>query len=203
MPILIIWFHITYLTLISLYPIMPTPPLSDEDKALFRQSVGEVKPITPNRRLGLGPTKNRMLGQGPTYSRVTQSPLKTASIYLSDTTQTNLTGEAILFYNQTPLEKNHLQRLKQGLLPIEGTLDLHGLFAEQAKNSLVQFIENHTRLKHRLLLIVHGKGQHGKIPLLKNLVNHWLPQLPHVLAFVSAKPKDGGTGAVYVLLKRA
>ncbi len=130
-------------------------------------------------------------------------PQAVAPIYLSDAMQTTFTGEAALFYCQTPLEKNHLHRLKQGLLPMEGVLDLHGLFAEQAKTALIQFIEHHVQAKHRLILVIHGKGKHGQMPLLKNLVNHWLPQLPQVLAFVSAKPKDGGTGALYVLLKRA
>lgn len=53
-----------------------------------------------------------------------------------------------------------------------------------------------------MVKIVHGKGAHTGQTLLKTYVNGWLPQLPDVLAFVSALPRDGGAGAVYVLLRR-
>ncbi len=67
---------------------------------------------------------------------------------------------------------------------------------------LINFIRQEATSRHRCLLIIHGKGSHnGKAPVLKNLVRHWLPQFPQVLAFHSALTRDGGAGALYVLLK--
>ena len=57
---------------------------------------------------------------------------------------------------------------------------------------------------HRCLLVIHGKGYYSSSgePILKNLLKNWLPLQPDVIAFHSAKPKDGGTGAIYLLIKR-
>ena len=80
---------------------------------------------------------------------------------------------------------------------------MHGLTTEAARDALYKFIKTQTENHKRCLLIIHGKGGHeGAPPVVKNLVNRWLPQFDTVLAFHSAQPKDGGHGAVYVLLKR-
>ena len=81
-------------------------------------------------------------------------------------------------------------------------IDLHGLLTEAAAQALHNFIVNAHLEKHKIVLIIHGKGgKDNKPPIIKNIVNEYLKNLPQVLAFHSAKPKDGGTGAVYVLLK--
>lgn len=68
---------------------------------------------------------------------------------------------------------------------------------------LCQFIQTQAELGKRCLLIIHGKGGiQGAPPVIKNLLNRWLPQINEVIAFHSALPKDGGSGAIYVLLKR-
>jgi DNA-nicking Smr family endonuclease len=77
------------------------------------------------------------------------------------------------------------------------------LYANPAKEALCQFITEAMHRQQRCVLIIHGKGgQQGTPPVIKNLVNRWLPQINEVLAFYSALPKDGGSGAVYVLLKK-
>ncbi|MBR9828559.1 MAG: DNA mismatch repair protein MutS [Oceanospirillales bacterium] len=97
-----------------------------------------------------------------------------------------------------------LKRLRQGHVPWEAGLDLHGFSVEQARDELSSFIRDAGRQQMRAVLVVHGKAftQPGQPALLKSCVNDWLRQLNSVLAFCSAQPKDGGTGAVYVLLKR-
>jgi DNA-nicking Smr family endonuclease len=95
-----------------------------------------------------------------------------------------------------------MRALKNGEIPWEGRLDLHGFKADTARTSLCHFIQTQAQNNKRCLLIIHGKGGHqGAPPIVKNLINRWLPQLEEVLAFHSARPKDGGHGAVYVLLK--
>jgi DNA-nicking Smr family endonuclease len=171
--------------------------LSDEDKALFRKAVGDAIPLNQEKTSPL-PAPSKPI------QKQTTSPLEytTQPLYLSDTTLFTLQGETPVFYSQSALSRATLQPFKRGQYPIEGQLDLHGMTANQAKEALMDFILKHHQLKHRVLLIVHGKGRHTDQPILKNLVNHWLPQFPQVLAFVSAVPQDGGTGAMYVLLKR-
>lgn len=101
------------------------------------------------------------------------------------------------------MPRKRLTALRSGEIVSEARLDLHGLNPDSARTSLCDFIEKQTLQGKRCVLIIHGKGsKHGEAPVLKNHVNHWLQQLPQVLAFHSAIPRDGGTGALYVLLKR-
>ncbi|GAA0785798.1 Smr/MutS family protein [Marinobacterium sediminicola] len=97
-----------------------------------------------------------------------------------------------------------LKRLRQGHIPWEAGLDLHGYTVDQARDELSSFIRDAVRQQLRAVIIVHGKAhtQPGQPALLKSCVNDWLRQLNPVIAFCSAQPRDGGTGAVYVLLKR-
>ncbi|MGB2129845.1 MAG: Smr/MutS family protein [Marinobacterium sp.] len=97
-----------------------------------------------------------------------------------------------------------LKRLRKGHIPWEAGLDLHGYSVDQARDELSRFIRDASRQQLRVVLVVHGKAytQPGQPALLKSCANDWLRQLNDVLAFSSAQPRDGGTGAVYVLLKR-
>jgi DNA-nicking Smr family endonuclease len=117
---------------------------------------------------------------------------------------TNEVGaETTLSWCQHGIPRKRFSELKQGKIPWDSKLDMHGLRADDAAQTLLDFIARHQTLDHRCLLIVHGKGNHrSEAPVLKNLVNHWLQQIPQVLAFHSALPREGGNGALYVLLKR-
>ena len=79
----------------------------------------------------------------------------------------------------------------------------HGLSRAQAQQQLLKFLHLSSQNGWRCVRIIHGKGYRSpdNQPILKNSVNQWLRQHRDVLAFCSAKPADGGTGAVYVLLK--
>ncbi len=72
-----------------------------------------------------------------------------------------------------------------------------------AEEALKDFIVSQCAEGTRCVLIIHGKGgRKGKVALIKTHTHHWLKQFPQILGFVSALPKHGGTGAVYVLLKK-
>ena len=92
-----------------------------------------------------------------------------------------------------------------GKNPIENHLDLHGMTVVEARQTLLQFIAECEGSGIRNVLVVHGKGYSSpnNKPVIKAYVNHWLKLSPTVLAFCSAQPSDGGTGAVYVLLKNS
>ena len=112
----------------------------------------------------------------------------------------DIASEEYISYQSSGLRNKKWQKLTKGVIEIEGVLDLHGEKVAEAFKKLLNFIQCCLENNHRCLLIIHGKGQHGK-PVLKNHLNYWLRHHPYVMAFVSAQPKDGGNGAVYVLLR--
>lgn len=109
-----------------------------------------------------------------------------------------------LAFERPGVQKNTLKKLRTGKLPVEASLDLHGKTMEQARVALLEFLAYCQQEQLKVITIVHGKGfgSESKKPVIKPLVNKWLQELDEVLAFVSAQPQHGGTGAVYVLLRR-
>lgn len=105
------------------------------------------------------------------------------------------------------IDRRLLRRLRSGDYAVQAHVDLHGATREEAKERVARFILESRRAGRRCVLIVHGRGLHSKdsIPVLKQAVRSWLErgQLARsVLAFATARPTDGGAGAVYVLLRR-
>lgn len=99
--------------------------------------------------------------------------------------------------------KSVLKKLKKGFFPIQSHLDLHHLNPEQAAYALEKFIQKCTEQKLVAAKIIHGRGWNSpdQKSLLKNYLYQWLPEFPSVVAFCSARERDGGAGAVYVLFQ--
>ena len=114
-------------------------------------------------------------------------------------------SEEELLFAAPGVQINLLKRLRKGHIPWEAGLDLHGMTVDTARDELSRFIRDAYYQSQRVVIVVHGKSftQSGQQPILKSYVNDWLRQLPQVLAFASAQPKDGGTGALYVLLRQS
>jgi DNA-nicking Smr family endonuclease len=112
-------------------------------------------------------------------------------------------GEELLF-SRPGIQKSVFKKLRTGKYTVEAELDLHGMFVNEARKLVSAFINDAQARGLRCVRIIHGKGlsSPNKMPVLKNKTNQWLQQMDAVLAFSSALPVDGGTGAVYVLLKR-
>ncbi len=109
----------------------------------------------------------------------------------------------VLSFSRSGLQHNVLKKLRQGKYPIEHILDLHGLTVVEARHELLGFFGECEVSGTRHAIIIHGKGFRSKDkPVIKPMVNRWLRAVDNVLAFHSAQPKDGGSGAVYVLLKK-
>lgn len=175
--------------------------LSDEDKLLFRQLMTDVKPLVKSDKIVV-PT-SRPTASKPVKRRSSSAAPNFDPIYLSNSYREEVQSNAVLSYSSHNIPSKRLHELKKGLIPWQARLDLHGLKPDAARQALVNFITVQLNLANRCLLIIHGKGSlRGEAPVLKNLVNHWLPQFPQVLAFHSALARDGGTGALYLLLKR-
>lgn len=118
-----------------------------------------------------------------------------------------LSNTAECISGQAPnLEKNILKDLAARKIPPTAVLDLHGLGEGDAWLHLVDFLHAAAAADHRCALIIHGKGRGygplGDMGVIKYQIGGWLAGHPKVLAFHTAQPFDGGTGAIYVYLRR-
>jgi DNA-nicking Smr family endonuclease len=115
---------------------------------------------------------------------------------------TLLETDDTLSYRASGIGVDVLRRLRRGEWQLQKEIDLHGLRRDEAKEALAAFLRSATLQGLRCVRIVHGKGlgSPGKTPVLKGKVQSWLIQRESVLAFVQAKPADGGAGALLVLL---
>lgn len=139
--------------------------------------------------------------------------LRAQAVQEQDTVIDGLSSEVVeivesdeeLIFATSGIQINKLKRLRKGHIPWEAGVDLHGMTVDEARDELSKFIRDSTFEGMRSVIVVHGKAysQAGKQPVLKSYVNDWLRQLPQVLAFASAQARDGGTGALYVLLRQS
>ncbi len=105
-------------------------------------------------------------------------------------------------FQHNSVTTKQLTRLRRGDFSTPCVIDLHGLTEAKAEAQLTQWLLRCRHKSPRYALIIHGKGLGSTTddPVLKNFVNWWLRNQPRILAFSSALPADGGTGAVYALL---
>jgi DNA-nicking Smr family endonuclease len=171
--------------------------LSDDDKTTFREAMRGVKRLSHTKVTT--PLKKEPLRRRPIEENTNNDDY----FIFSDYEKLDPVGsEDILQFARSGLQHKILRNLRTGQYNIEAVLDLHGMTADEAKNSLSEFL---TSCKHhgiRHVLMIHGKGRGNSKPILKNKLNHWLRQTDEVLAFCSASAKDGSSGALYVLLRR-
>ena len=100
------------------------------------------------------------------------------------------------------IQKKLVRRIRQGQLPVDDRIDLHGHTQKEASAVLEEFLQNAIAAQFKLLVIVHGKGNRsGGEAVLRSLVRHWLAQQSSVLGWCPAQPKHGGDGASYVYLR--
>ncbi|MDF1759058.1 MAG: Smr/MutS family protein [Coxiellaceae bacterium] len=176
------------------------PKISAEDQEDFQQAMGDIDRLPDHGRHTKPQTafkiKRKANNDYPFDDKARMN------IYYSRGAD-SLGPDDRLNYEQPHILKNDIKRLKKGDFPIEARLDLHLYTVEQAIDALHDFIDQCQTEDIRYALIVHGKGHYSAdgVPAIKNMINQWLRNHPNVLAFQSAKPRDGGTGAIYVLLK--
>jgi len=175
--------------------------ISQEDKALFRNAVKGVTPLKEDERHKL--TQPRKAETTPQKKAATHHPPQPGAWMENISSRDWLNAEDTLHFAKTGLQHKVIQRLQRGQIQLEAQIDLHQHTIEEAIFSVTTFIDDCLNHGKRWVCIIHGKGRFSKEgkPVLKNFLNQWLRKQPHVLAFHSAKPKHGGTGAVYVLLK--
>ncbi len=172
---------------------------SNEDKALFRAAVADAVPlrhqqVLPHRQAPPPIPRQRQVDEEQVLEDMLSDSLDPAELE---------TGEELL-YCRPGLQHSVLRKLRRGHYSVGAELDLHGMRVVEARQALALFLQQAQACDTRVVRIVHGKGNGSlhKQPVLKGKVNHWLRQRIEVLAFCSARQVDGGTGAIYVLLRR-
>ncbi len=174
--------------------------ISAQERDLFRSAMAEVNPIEGEQRAQRPAAKPKPI---PTQRLKDEAQLRQdmLSDHISDLEAES--GEWLEFC-RNGVQHATLKRLRKGQYSIQGELDLHGLTTAEAKSALIGFLDRARRQDWRCIRIIHGKGRGSpdQQPILKTRVNQWLRQWDGVLAFCSAPRHDGGTGALYVLLKR-
>lgn len=176
----------------------PAPHTDPADK--FTELVGEVRPIKGGRRVIL-----RKAGPPPRarFSRADERAVLLESVE-GGTDDPGLESGEELSFRRPHVPTRVLKELRRGRYAVQDELDLHGMTANEARPALRAFMAEVLLHGHRCVRIVHGKGLRSGPggPVLKAKLNRWLPQWSEVLAFVTAPARDGGSGAVYVLLAR-
>lgn len=171
-----------------------------KEQSLFREEVQDVTPLRPVNQASHDTPKPPAI------------PLKTLEDeqqvirdMLSDEYDpSELQPGDMLSYCQPGIQYKVFRKLRAGQYRVAAELDLHGLNARQAKQILLEFLYHVHPGVGECVRIIHGKGNRSdhRGPVIKTKANHWLRQHDRVLAFHSARPVDGGTGAIYVLLRR-
>ena len=187
-------------------PFLPKQVIPD-DSQHFNEAMSDVTPLPKNN-------KKIIPGPGPNIKPSHPAPddeqeamthlfeLVKGSIQMDITlTDEYIEGSVKGFSHKL------MKRLKKGEFPIQDHIDLHGLTKQEAETRVKDFLIQSHKLGLRCVLIVHGRGLNSPdtFPVLKESLPIWLSRGPIrkiVLAFVTARPYDGGTGAVYVLLKK-
>ena len=169
------------------------------EQSLFARAIGPTQPLRAHGHV--------VHASAPTPPQARQSALDEQAVLrqaISDEfdASTLLHVDEHLSFRRPGIGADITARLRRGHWAVQGQLDLHGLRTDEARAALGHFLREAQRAGLRCVRVVHGKGlgSPGRAPVLKAKVHGWLIQKKEVLAFVQARPLEGGAGALLVLL---
>ncbi|MDP4890790.1 MAG: DNA endonuclease SmrA [Porticoccaceae bacterium] len=177
--------------------------MSEDD--LFSEEMADVKPLArePRERLKRAAEAVALKARRAAAEGLNKMPLNP----LVDEGIAPLDAWYVLSFKRSGIQNGVFKKLRMGRYETEARLDLHRMTVFQARDEVDNFIKESMALGLRTVLILHGKGQRKteqtQTAVLKGYVNQWLQDLESVQAFHSAQPIHGGTGAVYVLLRKS
>ncbi|MCV6638989.1 Smr/MutS family protein [Candidatus Albibeggiatoa sp. nov. NOAA] len=181
---------------------MSKQPLDETDVQTFRQAMQNLKGLKPIQCDVIKPEPKKVAA---IPRQREQEVLSIRDEMMSDKYDPYdlETGEELVFMRKG-VQRSVLRKLRRGHYSVNAELDLHGMIVPEAREAVAYFLHECQINQYRCVRIVHGKGygSWNKLPVLKGKLSRWLQQRDEVLAFCSARQFDGGTGAVYVLLKR-
>ncbi len=172
---------------------------NDEDRRLFREAMADVRRLRDQQHVaGDWPRPKPVPKQ-----RAADEAAVVSELLVHDIDPVTMeTGEELLFA-RPGVQRRVMRKLRRGQYTVQDELDLHGMTVPVARDAVQQFIAESRALDRRCVRIIHGKGNRSsnRGPVLKGKLDRWLRQWDEIIAFSSARPIDGGTGAVYVLLR--
>jgi len=187
-------------------PNPPPPPAREaSDDELWAVAVAGVEQLAP------GPGRAAPPPPSPASGKVwhpDDDALMALEALISGEAPFDLADTDEFIEGRVPgLDLGIVRRLRRGEFAVQGHIDLHGMTKDEARSAVDRFLKGARRSGKRCVLLVHGRGIHSKdqVPILKDALKNWLASARfgrHVLAFATARPVDGGAGALYVLLRR-
>ncbi len=173
---------------------------AERDRELFRRAVGAVRPL---------PRHNHVIQDNvppdplPLQHWADEERVLIEAMSDEFDASTLLDTDEQLSFRRKGIGRDVVHKLRAGHWSIQRQIDLHGLRTDEAREALGSFIRLSHRQGLRCVRVVHGKGlgSPGRMPVLKGRVHSWLVQKNEVLAFVQARPAEGGAGALVVLLR--
>ncbi len=174
--------------------------VNDNDIDEFRRAISGVKPLKREERIAANRPKPKPRAK---FSKADEREVLNESLQDDIDTIEHGYGGALRFHRAS-VGRRTMRKLARGGYSVQDELDLHGMTVDEAKQRLADFIDYSATQGKLCVRIVHGKGlgSGDRGPVLKNAVNRWLRKWDSVLAFVSTRQVDGGTGAIYVLLQK-
>lgn len=173
----------------------------NDDAELFRQAMRDVRPL---RTTGRPPTDSGRVRPRAHFARAERAAVLSESLLAPGPLIDAQPGDELL-YRRPGVPLAVFRRLRRGDYRVEAELDLHGLTGSESATQLAEFLRYALGRGLGCVRVIHGKGLRSgsRGPVLKSTVNTLLRRAEAVLAFTSARPTAGGTGATVVLLQRA
>ena len=172
----------------------------DDDASEFRRAMGDARPIEHDVRAPDYKPKPKPRAR---FRRGDEQAVLRESLEADIEEIETGAGEALRFHRAS-VGKRTMRKLSRGNFSVQDEVDLHGMTVPEAKAHLREFVTGSNNRGYTCVRVVHGKGLGSgeRGPVLKSKVNNWLRRWNEVLAFVSTRQVHGGTGAVYVLLRK-
>jgi DNA-nicking Smr family endonuclease len=173
------------------------PPPGDDDPNAFRRAMAGVRPL-PERAATPARPRPRAVAR---FARAEGRDLLLENHAVAASPAVQVAGDELTF-RRAFVRDQVMRKLQRGRFALEAEIDLHGLRQHAAHEALRQFLNDCVHRGLQCVRVIHGKGLRSGAagPVLKLAVHQWLRKVENVAAFVAARPADGGSGAVYVLL---
>lgn len=177
---------------------------SKDERLFFLEQMKDVQRIRRPNRAEVTPPRDLTPGHLERQRSAVDALVRDANP-LTAADVDPLTAHDILSWQRPGVQHGVFRKLRLGQYPIEARLDLHRMTVEEARREVFGFIRDCVRYGIRSVIILHGKGERNPdgVAQLKSYLAKWLPELDDVLAYHSARKHHGGTGAVYVMVRKS
>jgi DNA-nicking Smr family endonuclease len=183
----------------------PSPPVEPSDADLWAAAVADARPVEGRGKVVAPPPPRAPV---PEFWHPDLDAIRELEALVSGEAPFDISDtDEFIEGRVSGLDPGLVRKLRRGDFSVQAHLDLHGQSRAEAKAEVDRFLRRSREQGKRCVLLVHGRGLHSKdqVPVLKEALRSWLATARfgrHVLAFATARPQDGGAGAVYVLLRR-